>query len=103
MLEECKPEVKEEESSESPGSLPGDEELKSLLYSILESANLEELTKRAARRKLEDKLGRCPATWWIKLCVVVDVFTEFLIRSLGSCGTSMHDDHPEPQLHRNIQ
>jgi hypothetical protein len=73
MLEdEVKADVKdEEECGEAPASLPSDEELKSLLYGILESANLEELTKRAARRLLENKLGRClrqdesdSPSWW---------------------------------------
>jgi hypothetical protein len=59
--DEVKTEVKEEDSGAEPASdLPRDDELKQSLFSILATANLEELTKRAARRLLETKLGRWP-------------------------------------------
>lgn len=47
--------VKEEEKTAS--KIPEDATLRALLRSVLADSNLQELTKRAARRKLEAELG----------------------------------------------
>ena len=53
--EEVEAPIKEEEKTAS--KIPDDAALRALLRSVLADSNLQELTKRAARRKLEAELG----------------------------------------------